>query len=108
MLNQDFIKKIKIRLEKEKEQVEKKIADLKKPEQTMDNPDLDDLGHDASDDILEESLLKVHKDILENIENALLRIKNHTYGICLACGAEISQEDLKKEPWAEHCRICKK
>lgn len=108
MLSQEFIKKMKTRLEEEKKQVEEKIADLEKPEQPMDNPDLDDLAHDATDDILEENLLKIHKDILEKIDNALFRIKDGSYGKCLICGTEISQDDLEKEPWAEHCRSCEK
>jgi len=108
MLNQDFIQKMKTRLEEEKKAVAEKILKLKKPEVDEDNPDLDDIGHDATEDILEESLLSVHEEILEKIDNALGRIKDGTYGICLKCGKQIDQEDLAKEPWVEHCRICGK
>jgi DnaK suppressor protein len=106
MLSQEFINKMKNKLEAEKEQVEKKIDDLTKPEQPMDNPDAEDIAQDAAEDILEDSLLTVHKKILNRINEALDRIANKTYGICLACGAEIKEEDLAKEPWAEHCRVC--
>jgi DnaK suppressor protein len=108
MLSQDFINKMQSRLLEEKAQVEAKIADLKKPEEPMDNPDIEDLSNDATEDILEEQLLAIHKNILTKIEDALLRIKDGTYGRCMICGAEISEEDLEKEPWAEHCRSCKK
>ena len=108
MLNQDFIQKMKTRLEEEKKAVAEKILKLKKPEVDEDNPDLDDIGHDATEDILEESLLSVHEEILEKIDNALGRIKDGTYGICLKCGKQIDQEDLAKEPWAEHCSLCGK
>lgn len=108
MLNQDFIQKMKTKLEKERKAVAEKILKLKRPEVDEDNPDLDDLGHDAADDILEESLLSVHKNVLEKIGNALGRIADGTYGVCLKCGKNISQEDLAKEPWAEHCRVCGK
>ena len=108
MLSQNFIQKMKIKLEEERKAVEEKILKLKKPEVDEDNPDLDDLGHDAADDILEESLLSVHEGILEKIDNALERIKNNTYGICLKCGKQVEEEDLAKKPWAEHCRICGK
>jgi len=106
MPNKEFIQKIKTKLEEEKKAVEGKILKLKKPEVDEDNPDLDDLGHDATEDILEESLLSVHEEILEKIDNALGRIADGTYGICLKCGKNISQGDLAKEPWAEHCRVC--
>jgi DnaK suppressor protein len=108
MLSQDFINKMQRRLLEEKTQVEAKIAELKKPEEPMDNPDIEDLSNDATEDILEEQLLAVHQNILTRIEDALLRIKDGTYGRCMICGAEISQEDLEKEPWAEHCRSCKR
>jgi len=108
MLSQDFIQKMKTKLKEERKAVAKKNLKLKKPEVDEDNPDFDDLGHDATDDILEESLLSVHEGILEKIDNALGRITDGTYGVCLKCGKSISQEDLAKEPWAEHCRVCGK
>ena len=108
MLSQDFIKKMKIKLEEEKKVVEEKILKLKKPEVDEDNPDLDDIGHDATEDILEESLLSVHEEILEKIDNALGKITDGTYGVCLKCGKQVGEEDLSKEPWAQHCRVCGK
>lgn len=108
MLDQNFIEKMQTRLIEEKERVELEIKKLKTPEEPMDNPDIEDLSNDATEDLLEEQLLAVHKNILAKIDDALLRIKDGTYGRCLICGAEISEEDLEKEPWAEHCRSCKK
>jgi DnaK suppressor protein len=108
MLSQEFLNEIKNRLEEEKKQVEAKIAALQTPEETMENPSLDELAQDAEEDYLEESLLSVHKNILERINDALYRLKDGTFGRCIECGAEISEEDLRAEPWAEHCRACKK
>jgi len=106
MPNQELLEKIKEKLKKEKNEIEKKLSDLERPEKPLDNPDLDDLGHDASEDILEESLKSVYEDILDKIENALLRIKNGSYGKCPACGADVPKEELEKDPWAEHCPTC--
>ena len=107
MLSQEFIQKMKLKLEAEKKVVEQKIKRLKKPEPPMDNPDVEDIANDATEDILEEKLLDVHEDILEKINIALTRIKDNAYGRCVQCGAEIKEEDLIKEPWAEHCGVCK-
>jgi len=107
MLSQEFIQKMQRRLEEEKLKVEDKIAELTKPEEPVDNPNAEDLAQDATQDILEESLLSVHRDILEKIENAIARIKDGTYGKCLACGTKVSEEVLEKEPWVEHCQSCK-
>ena len=108
MLDPNFIEQIKQRLETEKTEVKKKIAEITKPEVGQDNPNSDDIAQEAADDILEDSLLSVYKNILERINDALGRTKDGTYGRCVECGKVISQEDLLKEPWVEHCRDCKK
>jgi DnaK suppressor protein len=107
MPSQEFIQKMQSRLEEEKKKVEDKIAELTKPEEPPDNPSAEDLAEDATQDILEESLLSVYRDVLERIEDALARIKDGTYGKCIACGTEVPEQDLEKEPWGEHCRDCK-
>lgn len=106
MLSQEFLQKIKARLEEEKQNVETKISEWSKPEEGLDNPDEDDLGQDATEDILQESLLAVHKNILEKIEDALFRIEKDTYGTCQICGAPIDEAVLEREPWAEYCSVC--
>lgn len=98
---------MKERLENEKREVAAKIDELTRPEEAPDNPNAEDLAQDATQDILRESLLSVRRDVLLKIENALARIADGTYGQCLACGAEVNEEDLRKEPWAEHCRVCR-
>lgn len=108
MLSQRFIQKMKLKLEEEKKEVEKKISQLSQPEQSLDNPSKEDVAQDATEDILEEKLLDVHEGILERINNSLNRIKDGTYGRCAQCGAEIKEEDLAKEPWAEHCGVCRR
>lgn len=107
MLEKVFLEKIKEKLNKEKKEVEKKLSDLSRPEKAMDNPDLDDIAQDAAEDILEESLKSVYDDILERINNALIRIENKTYGKCPTCGADVPEKFLEEEPWAEHCHVCR-
>ncbi|MGE3261534.1 MAG: TraR/DksA family transcriptional regulator [Bacteriovoracia bacterium] len=41
------------------------------------------------------------------VEEALLRIKDGTYGQCLGCGGEISVKRLEARPTAELCIECK-
>ena len=45
--------------------------------------------------------------LLRAIEEALVRIKKRTYGVCEACGNPISKVRLNAVPWARHCRECK-
>ncbi|MFH1427004.1 MAG: TraR/DksA family transcriptional regulator [Patescibacteria group bacterium] len=107
MLTKEFIEKMEIKLKEEKKEVEEKINKYSLASEPDDNPDLDDIAQKATEGILDESLTAVHKEVLEKINRALEKITLGTYGICEACGVEISEEDLIKEPWAEHCGKCK-
>ena len=65
-----------------------------------------DRSQEATENILHEQLLAVHTNVLDKINEALERIQNGTYGKCIACGINISEDILKKEPWTEHCVNC--
>src|SRR6516225_7208642 len=60
----------------------------------------------------EEAELQIHLHQTEGrlaraIEEALVRIKKRTHGLCEACGHPISGVRLNAVPWARHCRECK-
>jgi DnaK suppressor protein len=60
----------------------------------------------------EEAELQIHLHQAEGrlaraIEEALVRIKKRTYGVCEACGHPIAKVRLNAVPWARHCRECK-
>ena len=80
MLDKEFIKKMKQRLEDEKKSVEQKLAELNRPEKPMDNPDVDDLANDATEDIIEESTKVAFNDLLDKINSALEKIAAGNYG----------------------------
>ena len=103
MFEQEFIQRMRERLEAEKLGVKQKLADLAKPEKAMDNPDMDDLANDATEDIIEESTRVAYDNLLTRIDAALARIANGTYGVCTEDDKEIPKEKLEQEPWAEHC-----
>ena len=43
------------------------------------------------------------RELLRKIDEALMRIKNKTYGYCLESGAPINRKRLEVVPWAEYC-----
>ncbi len=47
------------------------------------------------------------RQIVEEIDRALERIKNRTYGLCVPAGRRISLERLEALPYAETCVDCK-
>jgi len=46
-------------------------------------------------------------DRIIEIDHALKRISEANYGVCEACGSEITTERLKAMPFTRHCRDCK-
>jgi DnaK suppressor protein len=47
------------------------------------------------------------QQIVDEIDRALLRIENKTYGLCLPAGRRINLERLEALPYAETCVDCK-
>jgi DnaK suppressor protein len=44
--------------------------------------------------------------LLKNVQSALARIEEGTFGICLRCDEEIPERRLKALPWAAYCVAC--
>ena len=44
--------------------------------------------------------------ILALVEEALGRMKNGGFGLCVACHEEVQQKRLEAVPWARHCIGC--
>lgn len=59
---------------------------------------------------------RAHKELILNrlgsqiteVEKALKRIENGTFGICTSCGKAINSERLEALPYAEHCISCQR
>ena len=69
-----------------------------------------DLADIAADDIGRNTLEALEaQEIkrLNQIDSALLRMKNGKYGICLACSQRIPPERLEAIPYAAMCISCK-
>lgn len=48
------------------------------------------------------------EQVLSEIDAALKRMDEGTYGICTNCGTEIPAERLEANPWASLCIDCKR
>ena len=66
-----------------------------------------DLGTDNFRHDIELGLLSDEGDVVFMIDEALQRIENSEYGICLDCGCEINLERLDAKPYARYCTKCK-
>lgn len=61
-----------------------------------------DAGSDTYDQTLNLDLASSQRKLLKEIDDALARIENRTYGICELLGKPISKERLENTPWARY------
>ncbi|HPD32220.1 MAG TPA: TraR/DksA C4-type zinc finger protein [Phycisphaerae bacterium] len=62
-----------------------------------------DLGTDTWEQELTLGLIENERNLLREIDEAIERIDNRTYGICLATNKRISKARLQAKPWAKYC-----
>lgn len=55
---------------------------------------------------LDLAMLAIHAELLQEIDEALSRIDNGTYGHCVDCGANIPGRRLEALPSATRCMTC--
>jgi RNA polymerase-binding protein DksA len=67
-----------------------------------------DLGTDSNEREKESYMLERELKNLKNLDKALKRIYDNSYGICQLCGKEISEERLHAVPYAEFCIECQR
>ncbi|MFH0983251.1 MAG: TraR/DksA C4-type zinc finger protein [Planctomycetota bacterium] len=69
-----------------------------------------DVGSDNWEQEFTLGLIETERALLRQIDAALLRIEDGTYGVCLATHRMISPERLRAKPWAQYCiefaRLC--
>ena len=76
------------------------------PESNGDLSSAADLGSDNFEREFTLSLVEGKDETLEQIDEALERIADGTYGQCEACDAKIPRARLNAIPYASHCVAC--
>ena len=62
-----------------------------------------DIGTDNYEQEFALGLMDSERRLLREIDSALVRIENKTYGICIATHRRISKSRLMVKPWAKYC-----
>jgi DnaK suppressor protein len=77
-------------------------------EETAYDNHLADTATETYDRELDYSLEENSEHFLAEIDAALARIEEGTYGICTNCGKQIPEERLEARPWATLCIECQR
>ena len=79
--------------------------DVKDPGDITDIP-THEADHDVPDVPREVEVGIIQTTMLDQVESALARIENETYGRCERCGGDIGSERIEAIPYTPHCVEC--
>lgn len=119
MVDKRTIEKLKTKLEQEVATLELELAEIGKmnPANQADwhgtsgsletgTADPAVLADRFEENSTNEGIVKELEERLENVKNALVRIKKGTYGVCENCGGTIPTPRLEANPAADMCIDC--
>ena len=110
-MEKEFENKMKQILIESKNEILMQLAanssDVKQIIETMETKDNIDLASDTIDGTLLETLNTKDLNRIKLIDNALTRIEQGKYGLCVKCGKPIAPARLEAIPYALMCINCK-
>ncbi len=103
--------KVRTRLEAKHDELRHEIAALLDEEASLGllSPGMEDMGDTAQDiQAVQQgnSVLLNERHLLVAVEEALSRLRDGTYGLCIDCGQPIPEKRLEAIPWAVRDRAC--
>ncbi len=102
----DYYKK---KLQAKREELLKIIARTEQEGRAADDDPTVDLADKAANSYTKEFLFgQTDHDrvILQLVEEALQRVRESSYGLCVHCEEEVQLKRLEAVPWARHCILC--
>lgn len=88
-----------------------KAKKLKEDSYTLGTDGIQDMADAASNSYNVDILMSISDNdlkLLKDIDNALDKIENGSYGICEECEEKISEKRLEANPVARYCITCKR
>lgn len=110
MANRKQIEELKEILEKRKELITKNIQESRNSIDSLKNSECNDdvdYAEISSDSFKEGIIANQQLKELKEIDDALKRINNGTYGICEMCDETIALGRLRAKPFAKFCTPCR-
>lgn len=107
--NKRELEKYRRVLEQKKTVLSEELAKARSAEEETNEESTQDIADKAVSSYTREflySLTDGERTVLLQIDAALNRIDDGTYGFCLNCGMAISEKRLAAVPWTPHCVDC--
>jgi DnaK suppressor protein len=95
---------------KEREEIIGEVKQIHESSKEMGQDGIQDIGDEAANIYTRQVLLSLNENErarLQEVDEALDRIENGTYGICEECGESIGLKRLEVRPIAKYCVPCK-
>ena len=103
------LESFKKRLETRQQELRRMVTRTEQDGRTIDDDSAQDIADRAASSYTKEFLFHQSnndRQLLQMVENALSRIREGSFGECIACGKEINAKRLEAVPWTRHCIEC--
>jgi len=103
------IEYFKKRLETRQQDLRRMVSRTEQDGRSVDEDSAQDIADKAASSYNKEFLFHQSnndRQLLHMVETALLRIREGSFGECIACGKEINSKRLEAVPWTRHCIEC--
>ena len=111
-IDPDLLAEIKTELLRKKQElgsnVSAELDDMREAAEGHHLADMDDLGGDAHDEETQFKILEIESAEIGQIDMALERIVQGTFGLCEACEKPITADRLRALPFTNLCINCKR
>jgi len=97
------------RLLAKQEELLRQVSKSEQDGRQADEEATQDIADKAANSYTKEFLFHQSDDnrrMLQLVNEALERLTNGSYGLCVACHEEVQQKRLEAVPWARHCIEC--
>ena len=109
-MTDEQLKEFEDMLTQRKEEIQKTVQDSEKEIQSLKSADASDEADFATisaDSEIERTISSKLMNELKEIDYALFKIENGTYGICEMCEEPIGVARLQVKPQAKYCIVCR-
>jgi DnaK suppressor protein len=106
-MDEKILNELKSRLIYLRSEIQQRIKDNSDRVKSFEGGDEGDFSNSISYKDLTYNLIEKDRAQLIEIEEALYRMENNTYGICERCKESIEIERLKAKPTSKYCAKCK-